>query len=108
MPTISCAVSRDKFIEVEVQPRDLAPSGNLAITANRHRVYDVTHVPTGFRVPMMAHGVDLGDAPGVRGAFRTKTSARRVMLLLDAALDLSTDNPREAANAIRAWLEARA
>lgn len=63
--------------EVTIPARDVSPSGHLAITVERHKVYDVTHLPTGYRVP--------SENRGLQGGFRTKTQARAAMLALDGS-----------------------
>lgn len=86
---------------IEVPSRDVSASGLLAITTERHKVYDVTHVPTGLRVP----------APYVpswqgRENFRTKTDARRFMVALEAAgFDFTPSEAKLMDLAgIRAWI----
>lgn len=110
---------------LEVPTRDVSPSGLLCITRERHRVVDVTHVPTGLRVPMIGtdpseedraagktwQRVTLGDAESDPGAFRTVTAARAAMLALDGAgVDLTPDDTaseqtREMVRNIRAAID---
>lgn len=105
--TIKVAVGRDKFVDVELPRTRLSKSGNLAVTNNRHRVFDITHVPTGYRLPAWSGYRGVGDAPHDASAFATVGSAKRFMDALDASgIDLSPGDPTHInAAAIRQWID---
>ena len=91
----------------EVPVNRVAPSGLLAITTIRHKVYDVTHVPTGLRVPAPAPSAYGRGSGYTSGGFDKLSDAKAFMLALDAAQILPDRAPDKAEiRVIRDWVEA--